>query len=117
MGLLRAAGEDAPVLDPDAVATVEVDIKYEGYVRRELERAGQLRAQADFELPDDAPYENFTTLSFEARHKLSRVRPHNLAQAGRIPGVTPADLQNLVMEVRRMRVGKGEMGAGSVSGG
>ena len=115
-GLLRAAsaaGEDAPALDPDAVATVEVDIKYEGYVRRELERARKLRAQADFAIPDDAPYDDFATLSFEARQKLSRVRPQSLAQAGRIPGVTPADLQNLVMEVRRMRAGKGEVGVGA----
>jgi len=53
--------------------------------------------------PADAPYDDFKTLSFEARQKLTRVRPQSIAQAGRIPGVSPADLQNLVMEVRRMK--------------
>ena len=102
-GLLQAAGEDAPAFDPDVLATIEIDVKYEGYVRREVERALKLRAQADFAIPAYAPYSDFTTLSFEARQKLSHIRPQNLAQAGRIPGVSPADLQNLVMEVRRLR--------------
>ena len=110
-GLLQAAGEGAPGFDPDVLATVEIDAKYEGYVRRELERAEKLRAQADFAIPADAPYGDFTTLSFEARQKLSRIRPRSLAQAGRIPGVSPADLQNLVMEVRRMKAGGREVRA------
>ena len=103
LSLLGAAGAKAPDFDADVLATVEVDIKYEGYVRREVERARKLRAQADFAIPADAPYDDFRTLSFEARQKLSRIRPESLAQAGRIPGVSPADLQNLVMEVRRMK--------------
>ena len=101
--LLQAAGVDAPDFDPDVLATIEIDVKYEGYVRREVERARKLRAQADFVIPADAPYGDFMTLSLEARQKLSVIRPKSLAQAGRIPGVSPADLQNLVMEVRRMR--------------
>ena len=103
LSLLCAAGAEAPDFDADVLATVEVDIKYEGYVRREVERARKLRAQADFAIPAEAPYEDFRTLSFEARQKLSRIRPQSLAQAGRIPGVSPADLQNLIMEVRRMK--------------
>ena len=100
--LLRAAGDAAPRFDPDVLATVEIDTKYEGYVRRELERAAKLRTQAEFAIPEDAPFTSFATLSIEARQKLAKIRPRSLAQAGRIPGVSPADLQNLVMEVRRM---------------
>ena len=103
--LLDAAGDSAPAFDPDVLATVEVDAKYEGYVRKEVERAAKLRAQADFAIPEDAPFADFATLSLEARQKLARVRPSNLAQAGRIPGVSPADLQNLVLEVRKMMSG------------
>ena len=99
--LLRAVGSEAPTVDLDVLATVETDVKYEGYVRRELDRAARLRAQAGFAIPEDAPYGEFKTLSFEARQKLARIRPANLAQASRVPGVSPADLQNLVMEVKR----------------
>jgi len=87
----------------DSLTAVEVDIKYEGYVSREMERAARLRTQAEFGLEEDLPYRGFVTLSFEAREKLSRIRPSSLAQAGRIPGVSPADLQNLMMEVKRWR--------------
>ena len=87
----------------DALTTVSVEVKYEGYVSREQERAGKLRDQAEFELPEALPYGRFVTLSYEAREKLGRIRPGTLAQAGRIPGVSPADLQNLMLEVRRWR--------------
>ncbi len=90
----------------DVVTAVEVEIKYEGYVNREAERAAQLQAQAEFTLEEDLPYREFITLSYEAREKLDRIRPVSLAQAGRIPGVSPADLQNLMMEVKRWRVGR-----------
>lgn len=99
--LLQAAGQEAPALHADVLATAEIDIKYEGYVRREAERAAKLRAQASFVIPEGTPFGEFKTLSHEARQKLARIRPSNIAQAGRIPGVSPADLQNLVMEVRR----------------
>ncbi len=85
----------------DVLAAVEVELKYEGYVAREAERAQRLRDQAEFELVDGLPYMDFITLSYEAREKLDRIRPRSLAQAARVPGVSPADLQNLIMEVRR----------------
>lgn len=91
-------GEDDPAFD-----SVEVELKYSGYVRRERERAEVLRARAGFTLPDDLEYASLITLSAEAREKLRQVRPTTLAQAGRVSGVSQADLQNLVMEVRRLR--------------
>jgi tRNA uridine 5-carboxymethylaminomethyl modification enzyme len=95
--LARAAGEALPA--------VETELKYAGYVARERERAERLREQAGFQLDEDLPYHEFVTLSHEAREKLLRVRPGSLAQAGRIPGVSPADLQNLVLQVKRWRRG------------
>jgi tRNA uridine 5-carboxymethylaminomethyl modification enzyme len=100
--LLEATGRSAES-QQDAVAAVEMELKYEGYVAREQERAGRVREHANFLLDNDLPYMTFITLSFEAREKLSRVQPSTLAQAGRIPGVSPADLQNLILEVRRLR--------------
>jgi len=94
-----------PGMNVDVVAAVEVELKYEGYVRREVERAKRLREQADFVLADDLPYAAFVNVSYEAREKLARIRPESLAQAARIPGVSPSDLQNLILEVRRWRRG------------
>jgi tRNA uridine 5-carboxymethylaminomethyl modification enzyme len=100
--LLEAASPDARIeASDDVLAAVQVELKYEGYVRRERERAARLKEQAGFELPEDLPYRSFVTLSYEAREKLSRVRPMTLAHAARVPGVSPADLQNLILEVRR----------------
>ena len=88
----------------EALATAEMELRYEGYLGRERQRAAALQRQADFSLPDDLSYDGLLSLSFEARQKLARVRPTTLAQAGRVPGVSPSDLQNLVMEVRKLRV-------------
>jgi tRNA uridine 5-carboxymethylaminomethyl modification enzyme len=90
-------------LDQDVLAAVEVELKYEGYVEKERVRAQRLRSHANYLLDNDLPYMEFLSVSYEAREKLGRIRPGSLAQAGRIPGVSPADLQNLVMEVRRLR--------------
>ena len=101
--LLQAVGPDGPgEVAEESLAAVEVELKYEGYVARERERAERLRAQAQFGLDEDLPYHHFITLSYEAREKLTRVRPATLAHAARIPGVSPADLQNLILEVRRL---------------
>ncbi len=80
---------------------VEVELKYEGYVARERERAARLAEQSKLLLDYDLPYLEFETLSHESREKLDRIRPETFAQAARVPGVSPADLQNLLLEVRR----------------
>src|SRR6185436_18317154 len=72
----------------ELLVAVEVELKYEGYVVRERERAERLRAQAEFSLPEELDYAALITITREAREKLSRARPLNLAQAGRIPGVS-----------------------------
>ncbi|HEX6749184.1 MAG TPA: tRNA uridine-5-carboxymethylaminomethyl(34) synthesis enzyme MnmG [Longimicrobium sp.] len=102
VGSAPVEGEDEAAV-AEALVSAEMELKYEGYLARERERAETLRRQADFALPADLPYSALATLSYEARQKLDRVRPATLAQAGRIPGVSPSDLQNLVMEVRKRR--------------
>ena len=99
--LLAATGiTDAPT---DAVLAAEVEIKYDGYLAREREAAARLAELASFVLPPDLPYVELRTLATEARQKLDRVRPTSLAQAARVPGVTPSDLHNLVLEATRWR--------------
>ncbi|HJS48029.1 MAG TPA: FAD-dependent oxidoreductase, partial [Gemmatimonadales bacterium] len=81
----------------------DVELKYGGYLVRERERAGRLARMEGFELPAGLPYPTLHSLSWEAREKLAARRPATLGQAGRIPGVSPADLQALVMEVLKRR--------------
>ena len=100
---LMEIGEGAPDLPEEVIAAVQVEVKYEGYVAKERRRAAVLRSQAEFALDESLPYADFRTVSAEAREKLARIRPASIAQAGRIPGISPADLQSLMMEVRRGR--------------
>ena len=100
--LLNAVGA-APMTSSEAVVSTEMEIKYAGYFDRERSQAQRLRQMGDFRLAPDLPYTNMKSLSFEARQKLSSVRPRTLAQASNIPGVSPSDLQNLVIEVERNR--------------
>jgi tRNA uridine 5-carboxymethylaminomethyl modification enzyme len=90
-------------LSPDAVQTTELEIKYAGYFERERAQATRLKTMAGFILSADLPYTSMRSLSMEARQKLDRIRPATLAHASRIPGVSPSDLQNLVIEVERRR--------------
>lgn len=101
--LLSAATTEIPEAVLDAWMSVEIEIKYAGYLDRERQAAKRLSEMADFRLPRDLPYLELHSLSTEARHKLDRIRPESLAQAGRVPGVSPSDLQNLVLEVARRR--------------
>ena len=93
-------GNDIPA---EAVMSAEIEIKYDGYLAREREAAARLAELASFVLPPDLPYLELRTLATEARQKLDRVRPGSLAQAARVPGVTPSDLHNLVLAATRWR--------------
>jgi tRNA uridine 5-carboxymethylaminomethyl modification enzyme len=100
--LLEAAGVRVDAAE-DLVAAAEIEIKYEGYIARERDAAQRLAELASFTLPTNLPYLELTSLATEARQKLDRVRPASLAQAARVPGVSPSDLQNLVVETVRRR--------------
>ncbi len=116
--LLRRPGVDASLLvaaldSPPAVSTdpafeeflaaAALEIRYAGYLERERKQAASLRRDEALRLPADLPYGELTSLSTEAREKLTRVRPRSIAQAGRIPGVRITDLQALAVEARRRR--------------
>ncbi|MDP1859437.1 MAG: tRNA uridine-5-carboxymethylaminomethyl(34) synthesis enzyme MnmG [Gemmatimonadaceae bacterium] len=111
--LFDAAGlGDAPA--GEAVVTAELEIKYAGYFVRERDAADRLRRMGDFLLAAELPYADMKSLSTEARQKLGHRRPVSLAMAARIPGVSPADLQNLVLEAERWRRARGAATAGLV---
>lgn len=103
--VLRAAGE-AVTDDAEALTSADLEIKYAGYFARERAAAERLRQLGAYRLDDNAEYVTMTSLSFESREKLQRQQPATLAQAASIPGVSPSDLQNLVLEMERRRTGR-----------
>ena len=100
--LFRAAGVGHD-LGLDAVTGAELELKYAGYFERERNQAERLKRMGNFKLAPELPYLGFRSLSIEARQKLADRRPATLAQAASIPGVSPSDLQNLIIEVERLR--------------
>jgi tRNA uridine 5-carboxymethylaminomethyl modification enzyme len=100
--LFRATGIGTE-LDREGVITADLEIKYAGYFERERVQVDRMRRMGDFSLDSDLAYTDMLSLSFEARQKLSALRPRSLAQASRISGVSPSDLQNLVIEIERRR--------------
>jgi tRNA uridine 5-carboxymethylaminomethyl modification enzyme len=100
---LFAAAGIGDEIDREALITAELEIKYAGYFDRERTQAEKMRRLGTFALDDDLPYAEMRSLSFEARQKLAALKPLTLAQAARIPGVSPTDLQNLVIEIEKRR--------------
>ena len=90
-------------LDPDERITVECEVKYAGYVGRELERVERLRRQEHVEIPEELDYAALRGIANEAREKLSQLRPRTLGAASRIDGVRPPDLALLAIQVEKHR--------------
>lgn len=93
-------GRDFPL---DAVTSTELEIKYAGYFDRERVQAERLKRLGHVVLAPDLRYAEMRSLTHEARQKLTSLRPQSLAQAASIPGVSPNDVQNLLIEVERHR--------------
>ena len=94
---LAAIDPSRPSLRPSDALTVETDIKYEGYVRRQEDAARRMARAEDMPLPDDIHYDSILGLRIEAAQKLSAVRPKSIGQAERISGVNPADITVLLI--------------------
>ena len=93
------APADAPLAD--AVARqVEIEVKYEGYIRRQLQEIERFRHLERIRLPDELDYDTVHGLSSELKEKLSMVRPASLGQASRIEGMTPAAISVLMVHLR-----------------
>ena len=92
----------------DQLEWADIELKYSGYSAKERSAASRLAGMDDFELPETIDYAALTALSIEARQKLGIGSARSLGQAGRIPGVSPSDLQALVLAVNNdIGIGKG----------
>ena len=94
---LARLGQENSGLDPLVREQVEVEVKYEGYVRRQLADIEEMRRLENRLLPADVEYTTITGLRLEAQEKLSRIRPRSIGQASRISGVSPADVSVLIV--------------------
>jgi tRNA uridine 5-carboxymethylaminomethyl modification enzyme len=94
--VLQMAGLEA-ALTPDEAAELEIEIKYEGYVRRQAEAVQRVRRLDETVIPQWLDYASVPGLSTEVRERLGRVRPHSLGQASRMPGITPAAVSLLAI--------------------
>ncbi len=98
-------------VDARIAEQVVFDVKYAGYVTRQEQQIQRQRRLAERRIPDDFDYAQVGHLRHEAREKLSRIRPVSLAQAGRISGLTPADVALLLahLESRLQKMASGEL--------
>ncbi|MBR7137807.1 MAG: tRNA uridine-5-carboxymethylaminomethyl(34) synthesis enzyme MnmG [Clostridia bacterium] len=86
-----------PILPAAVTAQVVTELKYAGYIKREAEKIAQLSRMDAIALPDTLDYNEIPVLRLEARQKLNRIRPQSIGQAGRISGVSPADITALMV--------------------
>lgn len=85
----------------EVLAQAEIQIKYSGYIEKERELANKLNRLEYVKIPEIFDYSNISNLSYEAKSKLSRIRPENIGQASRISGVNPSDIAILLMHLGR----------------
>ncbi len=100
--MLASFDPERPALSEVIREQVEIQIKYEGYIARQLRDVEQFRKLESHALPADLDYESMDSLRLEARQKLQQVRPLNFGQASRISGVSPADITALMITVDLM---------------
>ncbi len=101
--VLSPVDASRPSLDPNLMEQIEVQIKYEGYIKRQLIIIEQVRRLEKKLLPKDTDYSKIDGLRLEAREKLNKVRPENIGQASRISGVSPADISVLVIYLASLK--------------
>ena len=100
LGLITGCESDAPP-GQDEIAQVEMEVKYEGYIKLQVEQIAKFRKLEDLSIPGDFSYEGIPGLSREIVQKLSNVRPGSLGQASRISGITPAAISVLMVYLKK----------------
>jgi NAD/FAD-utilizing enzyme apparently involved in cell division len=86
-----------PDLSRSIVNEVEINLKYEGYIKRQLKQVSEFSKLENRSIPSDIDYDDVIGLRLEAREKLKKMRPENFGRAGRISGVSPADISVLMI--------------------
>lgn len=99
--ILTPIDDDRPTLDDAVFEQVEIDLKYSGYIKRQLSQVAEMRRLEVRIIPEDINYGDIVGLRLEAREKLAKIRPHSIGQASRISGVSPADISVLLIYLNK----------------
>ena len=99
--MLAPIDKKRPELPSDVTEQVEIELKYEGYIRRQMSQVAQFKKMEHKRIPADIDYDAIPSIRIEARQKLKQVRPENVGQASRISGVSPADISVLLVYLGR----------------
>lgn len=100
---LAPIDKERPELPWDVKQQVEINLKYEGYIKRQLKQVEQFKKLEAKKIPEDLDYEKVGSLRIEARQKLEEYRPISIGQASRISGVSPADISVLLVYLEQCR--------------
>lgn len=100
---LKEIDSTRPDLEPNIFEQVEIEVKYEGYIKRQESQIEQMRRLESKNLPKNTDYAEISGLRLEAQEKLNKVKPGNIGQASRISGVSPADISVLVIWLSQQR--------------
>jgi len=100
-GILEHVAQQAPEHTEEVWEQVEIGLKYSGYIEKELEQVAKLKRLENLRIPSGFSFDTITALSMESRQKLQRIQPDTLGQASRISGVSPADIQILMVHLGR----------------
>lgn len=103
---LAAVDKERPELPWDVKQQVEINLKYDGYIKRQMKQVEQFKKLEAKKLPEDLDYEKVGSLRIEARQKLEAYRPVSIGQASRISGVSPADVSVLLVYLEQYRKGR-----------
>lgn len=95
--VLKSIDTTRPTLDSNIFEQVEIEVKYEGYIKKQVAQVEQMRKLEKKLLPLDFDYKTIVGLRLEAQEKLNKIRPQNIGQASRISGVSPADISVLLI--------------------
>ena len=88
-------------MDEEVLEQAEIEVKYSGYIEKEKNNADKLQKLEGLRIPENIDYQTLNSLSFEAREKLSKIRPASISQASRISGVSPSDISVLLVYLGR----------------
>jgi tRNA uridine 5-carboxymethylaminomethyl modification enzyme len=101
--LVELADLDSPLQDKQTIRQIEIQVRYSGYIERQVAEIERLRRSDHVSIPDTIDYQNVRGLSSEVTQKLTEIRPENIGQASRIPGITPAAISLLLIYIRKIQ--------------